>query len=208
MYNTLQQREMFPITGFVVDAACGTGRWMQILTEHAIPTIGFDLSRDLLDHTGNLSVIRGNLLQIPFQSKSASAITSLFSSFGYFASSELDYQQLSEFSRILKPNGWLLLDTAPIRTLDTLVVENLQRFSDGSTAKITRRREDNVVIKTILLDSDEYWEEHLRIYDSDTLDRILFKIGFELSWRIGDYDNKPFNETDSPRMIGCYVRRD
>ena len=179
---------------------------MHVLQGYGNDTIGFDLSSELLEQASNANVIRSNLLSFPFQGNIFNAVTSIFSSFGYFEEETDDLWQLSEVARVLQPGGWFILDTAPVRTLDNLVPVSNHIFSDGVKAEITRHREGNRVIKIVHLSNGESWEEHLRIYDTKTLDEMTSSVKLDLRWRIGDYNGADFNEIRSPRIIGCYVR--
>jgi len=206
LYDTLAALGLFPANGIVVDAACGNGRWLKILRLHNQPATGFDLSTTQLKFVENEYVVRANLLQFPYQSKSVTVVTSIFSSFGYFDSVAEDIQQLTETARILKVGGWFIIDTAPPRTLEHLVPEGSHTFSDGVTAKIQRNRDGIRAIKTVTLDTGDYWEEKLRIYEEHEIDAMAQSVGLQLQWRIGDYTGETYHPGTSPRMIGCYVR--
>lgn len=206
LYDTLVRFGLFPTNGQILDAACGAGRWLRYLLQNGLNAIGFDLSDALLSQCRELPVIRADMRSLPFENESFTSVHSLFSSFGYFDDIRDDYRQIQEFVRVLKKNGWLLLDTLPPRYLQNLPPDNTFRFSDKVVAFIHRESRLNVIYKTVRLDNGEMWEERLRVYTPSELDQLLSEHNCSLLWRIGHYDGSPYSENESPRLISCYVR--
>lgn len=190
----------------MLDAACGAGRWLRLLIERDIDAIGFDLSDLLLSTCSDLPVFQADMRKLPFYDGTFISVHSLFSSFGYFESVDEDIKQLSEYVRVLKPTGWLMLDTMPFRSLTELPPDNTFTFSDGVIATIHRIRKENVIHKTIHLDNGDQWEERLRLYSTLELDEMLSQFQMKLIQRFGDYQGSLYDEIQSRRVISCYVR--
>ena len=57
-------------------------------------------------------LVRLDFRALPFRSACADGVFCAFTSWGYFASEEENLRQLTEFARVLRPGGALLLDLA------------------------------------------------------------------------------------------------
>ena len=98
----------------VLDAGCGTGKFLKILESNAKKYIGIDLSIDQLKKAKIKSVnenskfICANLAKIPLENNSIDLIIS-----SWVLGTILDITErnnvISEFKRILKPNGIIIL---------------------------------------------------------------------------------------------------
>lgn len=97
----------------VLDAPCGHGRISNRLAQRGIHVVGVDASPLFLDvarEAGTEANYRlGDLRQLPVDGPFDAAI-SWFTSFGYFDDDE-NRQVLSEYRRVLRPGGRLLLET-------------------------------------------------------------------------------------------------
>jgi SAM-dependent methyltransferase len=110
----------------VLDLPCGWGRLRPHLEARQWEVLGGDLSamnlRRHLKEFGE-AVARLDLRALPFQNASADGILCAFTSWGYFATEAENVKQLSEFSRVLSPNGVLLLDLCGRHHLEAGVKE-------------------------------------------------------------------------------------
>jgi ubiquinone/menaquinone biosynthesis C-methylase UbiE len=104
-----------PAGARVLDVPCGQGRHAHLLAEAGYDVDGLDYSRDLLARarergTGaRLRYTRGDMRFLPPKwSGRFSAVLNLFTSFGFFADPADDHAVLSEFARVLEPNGVLV----------------------------------------------------------------------------------------------------
>ncbi len=95
------------------DIGCGNGRFLKFLEKHKrVNYIGIDNSSNLLDkakkENPEASFILGDMLEIPLNDNSQDVIGSI-AAFHHLPSKELRKTAISEFSRILKENGILLI---------------------------------------------------------------------------------------------------
>lgn len=102
-----------PSGSLILDLPCGWGRLRPALEAKGFQVVGGDLSglnlrRHAEEHAGPLA--RLDLRALPFRDGCADGVFCAFTSWGYFASEAENLRQLTEFARVLKPEGVLLLD--------------------------------------------------------------------------------------------------
>jgi SAM-dependent methyltransferase len=97
----------------ILDAPCGYGRISNRLAERGFRVVGVDASEVFLQaaqQAGSSAVFRlGDLRDLPVDGPFDAAF-SWFTSFGYFDDDE-NRQVLSEYRRVLRPGGRLLIET-------------------------------------------------------------------------------------------------
>lgn len=97
----------------VLDAACGEGYGSHILSTQAQSVIGLDIDVNSVNHatnkykSENLSYIQGSCIELPFVDDSFDCIVS-FETIEHLAEQE---QMLSEFNRVLKEDGFIIIST-------------------------------------------------------------------------------------------------
>lgn len=191
----------------VLDLACGAGRHLRPLDEAGHTAVGLDLSWPLLAEARvrhpKARLVRGDMRWLPFRSGAFDAVASFFTSFGYFATPAEDRLVAAEIRRLLRPGGVFVLDFLNAdRVAAHLVPRDVQTVG-GAT--ITQRRviENGVVIKKIIVERDgkqEEFEERVRLYGRDALERLLTHSGLRTDRALGDYTGEEFG-SDSSRLI-------
>ncbi|MHB8086611.1 MAG: DVU_1556 family methyltransferase [Anaerolineaceae bacterium] len=111
MTNTALASCSLPNGSSVLDAACGTGATLQSLMDQGYKPVGVDLSMEMLRKGAFLTTIQANCNQVPLLSASQDA---LLMECALSLSNEAD-GALSEFYRLLKPGGWLVVTDIYIR---------------------------------------------------------------------------------------------
>ena len=104
-----------PAGARVLDLPCGWGRLHPAWEAMGWQVAGGDLSsRNLRRHAEEhpAELVRLDLRALPFRGACADGILCAFTSWGYFASDAENLAQLTEFARVLRPGGALLLDLA------------------------------------------------------------------------------------------------
>jgi len=100
--------------GKILDAACGMGQWTIALSDLNTSVFGIDLNQSRLhiasqlDHNHgkkNCNFYQGNLESLPYRDQSFDAVFC----YGVFMFTDME-KTLSEFNRVLKPNGKLYLN--------------------------------------------------------------------------------------------------
>lgn len=209
----------------ILDLACGNGRHLRALLERNFSNLyGLDLSEVVLSEAQRPYnneqdtsqdaptlcppvLIRADMRHIPFKDSSFDLILNMFTSFGYFDTDEEHNALLLEWSRVLKPNGYLVLDYANRDfVLNNLVPET--KTYRGKLCYVEQRRisTDGLrVIKRITVDHllngtmSEY-SESVRLFGSEDIEQIAFNAGLATAKRFGDFSGCPLTQT-SPRLI-------
>lgn len=201
--------ERFPLQGPVLDVACGAGRLLEPLRAAFGASVGIDRSAPLLRRARARGVasplIRGDMRELPFASRSLGSAVSLFTSFGYFDSVEQDSQALREVGRILPPAGRFVLDYFnPDTTVRHLIPSSIRQV--GSLAVEERRWVDPsgpYVRKEVSVMGDEpvQYQERIRLYDAATLQSLCSAARLRVRELWGSYDGSGYDPDRSPRLI-------
>ena len=195
----------------VLDLACGAGRHLRRLNEHGLRTVGLDLSGPLLLRARalvpNERVVRADMRALPFASDRFEAVTSFFTSFGYFATEEDDSLVLSEIRRVLRDNGCLLLDFLNSKLVRSTLSPRDENEVDGKRVVQERRVVDagGAVEKTIRIESaeggePEIFHERVRLYSPDQLRALMTGCGLTPHRWFGDYQGRDLADS-APRVI-------
>ena len=195
-----------PAKARVLDLACGTGRHMVHLARSVQTVIGLDYSVDLLKQTPEpANVVRADMRAIPF-SECFDAVTSFFTSFGYFLSDAENAAVLHEVERILKSSGRFFVDYFNASHVERTLVPESVRTTDGYLIH-ERRWIDTAlrrVNKVTEVERDGtlagQWSESVRMYTEPEFRSLLTGAGLLVDSVFGDYDGLLLAE-DSPRMI-------
>lgn len=210
----------------ILDLACGYGRLSIPLARRGYRVTGFDFSEPFLDlarrEAGasgvDVTFVRGDMRHLDFEDR-FDAVLNIFTSFGYFETTEEDLGVLRRIRRGLKEGGALLLDfvNAPRvigrlqdrgqvdEATGELVVESVETLSNGLEVHQVDR-----------LDADarrwrmrRWWAEEgrersydtdIRMYHPAELQELMRKAGLEVAEVWGDFDANPYRE-DSPRVV-------
>jgi arsenite methyltransferase len=154
----------------VLDAACGSGATLCYLREQGYQAAGIDLSMDILKSGFNNPVIRANCCQIPLPSFSQDIV---LMECALSLSNEAD-NVLSEFSRLLHPEGWLVITDLYIRELrDPRALNCLSDSSclSGARTEAHIRRQIENAGFTI-----RSWQDQTLVF-KQWLARMVFKLG-------------------------------
>jgi ubiquinone/menaquinone biosynthesis C-methylase UbiE len=105
----------------VLDLACGTGRHAMVFAARGFTVTGLDYSHAYLREArktarkirASVRFVHGDMRQLRphFAANSFGMVVSLFNSFGYFDHRRDDFQTLKAINRVLKPGGWLVVNT-------------------------------------------------------------------------------------------------
>lgn len=157
----------------VLDMGCGLGATTNFLeTTHGLKAVGMDISMRLL-HDGKIihpsaSLMAGLAQQLPLREKSVDCV------FCECVLSLLDDPglALSEFARVLKPDGWLVITDLYARRPEG--VSTLKHLPLNSCLKGTRSRQEIVRMVEDTGFGLFLWEDH-----SDLLKQMAAGIVFE-----------------------------
>ena len=202
---TFFRTQVGPISGPVLDLACGMGRHMQELAVAGFHAVGCDLSWTLLRtgvrEYGAMPVARADMRALPFCDGSFAGLVNFFTSFGYFAEERENEQVVHEMARVLKPGATFLFDYLNVhRELEKLVQKETRETPTG-TVDIVRWFDpsDRSFNKRITIGHKRYLER-VRGYDLDEISAMFTSCGMTIRASFGDFDGTEFTRT-SPRLI-------
>lgn len=191
----------------VLDIGCGAGRHLAALRARAgVRAVGIDLSPVLLrDARGSgLAVARADMRRLPFADARFDVVASFFTSFGYFATADEDAAALREFVRVTRPGGVLFLDLPNRQAVVRGLVPADTATLPGRRVDMTRTLEGDVVVKRIVIVSDDgetaCHEERVRLYELAALAPVFARAGVDIVGMMGDEHGAPFDPAASPRM--------
>jgi SAM-dependent methyltransferase len=131
-------------------------------------------------------------------------IMNLFTSFGYFDSTDDNKRVLNSIHDMLHPNGLLVIDFMnAVRIINTLVKEEIKEV-EGITFHISRRYDGTHIFKDIeFSDSgrDFHFTERVQAITDQDFSALLEACSFELIRTFGDFDLNPFVSESSDRLI-------
>ncbi len=195
----------------VLDLACGAGRHLRALRRRGMRPFGLDLSVSLLRRAKRTdpeeALLRADMRVLPFAADSFSAVTSFFTSFGYFQSEEDDGRVLWEIRRVLGDGGHLLLDFLNAQQVRDTLSPRDEGEVNGRRVIQERRLVDGgrAVEKTIRIGGEggrdaEVFHERVRLYSAGELSDLLVRCRLDPQQWFGDYAAGPPTES-SPRLI-------
>jgi len=124
----------------ILDLACGAGRHSIELASRGYDVLGYDLSETLLraaraearKASVKAKFVRGDMRELPYRGEFDAAIN-MFTSFGYFDSTEEDRKVLVGVSRALRPRGKFVMERFNRDALATVLPDQSWRVRpDGS----------------------------------------------------------------------------
>ncbi len=186
----------------ILDLGCGSGRHANLLGKFGYHILGIDTSefliREAIKNSKDVPTVKficrdmRNITDLgPFD-----LILSMFTSFGYFEADEQNQDILNIISQSLKPGSRFFMDYlyAPH------VIENLIPFENivvkDEEVLITRKVVRDRVVKTIEFPGRSY-QESVKLYDPETLSKMLQRAGFTIVNQWGGYDSEPLTSSSS-----------
>ena len=201
----------------LLDLCCGWGRHAVPLAEKGYKVVGLDGCRYFLEQIprtgwgsakGSLSVVMGDMHELPLKDNSFAAIIQMYTSFGYGTDPEDDMRVLQQVYRVLTDRGYYLLDlinwSLARKVFNGTFQQQYPSFDMVENCRIEPG--GNLLrIKRALLFRDgrkaHIYEFEIRMFDAETLSRLLTKAGFKVIDLWGDFDRSPYRPHRSYRMI-------
>ncbi len=192
----------------IIDLACGKGRHSIYLNKLGYNVTGVDLSANSINEANtfaneNLKFEMADLRNLPYNNAFEIGLN-LFTSFGYFESDEVNKEVFSQFNKILKPNGIILVDFlnaskifAQTNNVETKEIEGIQFL-------INKKIENNRVIKTIEFSDNgnkNFYSESVQLLELRDFEKLVEQTSFKLLHVFGNYHLDPYNQELSDRLI-------
>lgn len=200
-----------PLSGPVLDMACGAGRHLRELGRSGVEAVGLDLSAALIREARRSSpdawLVRGDMRHLPFADAAFGGLTSFFTSFGYFETPAEDQRVAREIRRVLRPGGRFMLDFFNVDRVRDELIPYDEKEVDGRTVTQAREIVDDTVVKRIRIreetadgSTERRFEERVRLYAPGALEALLSEAGLRTERRHGDYRGADFG-ADAERLI-------
>lgn len=206
--DTLIAYLRFSKSDHILDVACGKGRHSIYLNEQGFNVTGIDLSKENIKHAQQFEneTLRFKEwdMRIPFSSNAYDFVLNLFTSFGYFESSDENCEAINSIAQSLKPGGCLLLDFLnPYVVINNLVSSELKTIQ-GIDFEINRDFREGFIYKKIEF-SDKgknySFEEKVKaIRRTEFLD-YFDKANLKVKAIFGDYQLNQYVADQSERLI-------
>lgn len=193
----------------VLDLGCGNGRHSISMKRLGVRVIGLDYSKILLSRArsrDDIRLIRGDMKAIPIVDQSFSAVTNFFTSFGYFIDPSDDLKTLTEIYRVLVPSGRFLLDFMNVDKVRKSLVPTSTRIVGDYQVSERRHINGDRVCKQVTVtkmgscETIAAYEESVRLYDEQSLKKLLQRAGFEI---ISKFDS--FEETKIAEAVRLII---
>lgn len=196
-------------TAYVLDLACGTGRHAIPLARKGYRVIGVDLSAVMLSRArkrkSSVRWVRADMARVPLASRSCGAVISMFSSIGYLDDESDNYRVLGEISRVLRPHGIVVIETAN-RDFFIKHAPRQSWFTKDHLAVLEERRIDLVAsrseVDVLVIEGSERRAYHhsIRLYTATELAMLLASLDVDTIEVMGDFTGAHLT-ADAPHLI-------
>lgn len=192
----------------IIDLACGKGRHSIYLNKLGYDVTGVDLSANSIKEASlfaneKLKFEIADLRNLPFENEFDIGLN-LFTSFGYFDSDDVNKNVFSQFNKILKPNGIILIDFLNASKIyaQTNCIE--AKEIEGINFQIHKKIENKRVIKTIEFNDNgnkNFYSESVQLLELSDFEKLVEQSSFKMLHFFGNYSLEPFNQENSDRLI-------
>jgi len=188
----------------VLDLACGKGRHALKMSDYFQKVTGIDLSKNSINiakklNKENLKFFTGDMRNFSINKK-FDFIFNLFTSFGYFENFNENSLVLDNCNKHLKKNGLIVIDYLnPEKVVNTLV-KNEIKIINKTKYTISRKIENNFIIKDIYINNKEHFYEKVQLINLEMFNEILKKANFTIDQTFGNYHLEEYNK-NSNRLI-------
>lgn len=198
----------------MVDIACGEGRFSRELAEKGYDVTGIDLSLPSIekakgDETEQLHFFVHDM-RFPFYINYFDYAFNFFTSFGYFRHERDNQMAAKSFAAGLKKNGILVIDYLNRDYVLKNLVPEETIYRGSYIFNISRRLENNKIIKDIRFKDAEGHERHyvesVAAFGLSDFVRIFRNAGLHLVGTFGNYKLGAFDPLESPRLIMVFKK--
>ncbi len=199
---------------YILDAACGNGRYSNLLSFRGYKIAGFDLSLPLLrtaksdsDSEGASSLFVNADIRRPCFKIKFGAVLNLFTSFGYFESDFENFKFINDSVSFLDDEGCFIFDYFNADFIKSNLISESFRKTYDSRIRELREIKNDRIIKKIIIEKDGFVKEFIesvRLYDNEEILEGFSKAGYKAEKLFGNYHGKKFRRDESQRFIGFF----
>lgn len=192
----------------VLDLACGKGRHSKYLHQRGYNVVGADLSAYNISEANKhaqegLTFIRHDMREV-ISGNMFDAVFNLFTSFGYFDSTDDNKRVLHAVHHELNPNGVFIIDFLNPGYVSNYLVPVESKEIDGVSFNIRKEIKDGFIYKYIEIitgGTSKTYQERVQAITQKELISMLESSNFHIVDCFGNYDLTAFQEDESPRTI-------
>ncbi len=190
------------------DLCCGKGRHSIYLNQKGFKVVGTDLSTQSIleaakSANDDLQFYQHDMRKL-FRTNYFDAVFNLFTSFGYFERRQDDLNVFNSVQKALKPKGLFVFDYLNSEYVKQIIKEKDTITRDGMSFSITKKIENNTVIKNInFTDKGKlfHFEERVKLFDESYFCGLANDCGLTILNTFGNYHLENFDLKTSPRLI-------
>ena len=194
----------------MLEVACGRGRQAKMLADKGFDVTGIDLAPDSITVANQSEHEQLHFFQhdirLPSWINYFDYAFSFFTSFGYYRTEREHYNAIHTIANALKPGGIFVLDYLNTHfTTDHLVHKENKTIGDV-TFYITRWFDETHFYKKVEIEDDklqtplQFTEKVSKFILGDFNDMFAY-YNLQIQEIFGDYEMKPFDLKNSPRLI-------
>ena len=192
----------------LIDIACGKGRHATYFNKLGFDVIGVDLSENSIttakqNENKKLQFFKHDMRNT-FKANSFNVVTNLFTSFGYFEDKKDEQKAINAMAKNLKPDGILIIDFMNVKKVISNLVNSEQKQIEKIIFKISRKFEDNYIIKDISFSDNGknyHFQEKVRGITLSDFSNFISNAGIKIIDIFGNYKLEDFNAITSDRLI-------
>jgi SAM-dependent methyltransferase len=205
--NALAKFMNLPFQSSILDLACGKGRHALQLNQLGYRVKGVDLSSNSIEEARKKSNPTLSFdvadMRNPLSEK-FDAVYNLFTSFGYFNSTNENLKVLSSISQMLHQNGKFVIDFMNSKKATEQMITEEIITKSNIAFNIQKTMESGQIIKTIKF-SDKgrnfQYEERVQALMLEDFQKLINQTDLQITHVFGDYQLNSFDEVNSDRLI-------
>lgn len=199
-----------PAESFVLDAACGKGRYSIALTEKGFNVTGIDICASPIAEAKKYETEKLHFylhdIRLPFYINYFNYAFNFFTSFGYFKTMREHNDAMRTLAQSLKMNGSLTIDYLNVHFTEDNLKHNETIELDGVVFNIERWCDEEHFYKRIKIEDSaknvtETFTEQVEKFSLGDFTDMLSYQGLMVEDVYGDYDLNAYHVKRSPRMI-------
>lgn len=199
----------------MIDIACGEGRHSYSLAQRGFEVVGIDLATASIQKARQYQLPSLSFyvqdMRLPFYINYFDYAFNFFTSFGYFDSPRDHQAAAHQFANCLKPGGTLVIDYLnEVKSRKELVPQE-SVLREDRMFDLLRYVQDGYFIKEICFKDaelrDRCYHERVAAFGLADFKKIFGAAGLTLKETFGDYQLRPFDPEQSPRLILIFEKK-
>ena len=192
----------------ILDLACGKGRHSLYLSKLGYNVTGIDLAANSIEianqNTNDNLHFEVRDMRESFVEGKFDLIANLFTSFGYFDDVKVNIKVLNSIETMMNEEGHFVIDFMNVDKVIRNLVSEEEKEIDGILFKITRKVENDYIIKNItVIDQDKtlQFQERVQALSIDNFKELISKTDLVVDAFYGSYNLSIFDADVSDRLI-------